>query len=158
MMKPVAAAQRRNRDRADANCIEQTTCEGRVLLLTTEAMDFWLRVDRDSVTRAVYWPAALLLVIIGPHVYNVDIGARLAHGTDILLSPWASEACEVNWSKYPVDFPFQAKRTSACFPPLMLLTLEGITKVLIFTKVGGGLQRDQCWKNVRVIFLLSPAA
>jgi hypothetical protein len=69
-MKPVAAAARRDRDLADANCIERTTCEGRVLLLTTEAMDFWLRVDRDSATHAVYWPAALLPIIIGPFIFN----------------------------------------------------------------------------------------
>ena len=45
---PVAATARRQDGIADANCVESTICEGRVLLLTTEAMDYWLRVDRAS--------------------------------------------------------------------------------------------------------------
>ncbi len=38
--RPVVATARRQDRTADARCIELTTCEGRELLLTTEAMDF----------------------------------------------------------------------------------------------------------------------
>jgi hypothetical protein len=54
-------------------------CEGKGLLITTEAMDYWLRTDRRSATHAVYWPAAVLIIIIGPHISNgAQLRARLA--------------------------------------------------------------------------------
>ena len=97
---PVAATARRQDGIADANCVESTTCEGRVLLLTTEAMDYWLRVDRaSSCTHAFYWPAALWPVVIGPHLYNVVFGVRIAHGTDVALTTWATIAAAIAWPK-----------------------------------------------------------
>jgi hypothetical protein len=78
-LKPVAASARGPDGLANADAVEWTVCEGRGLLITTEAMDFWLRTDRRSATHAVYWPAAVLLIIIGPHISNgAQLRARLA--------------------------------------------------------------------------------
>ena len=55
---------------ADALAVERTTCEGKVLLISTEGMDFWLKVCRKEATHAIFWPGAFLINIIGPHMFN----------------------------------------------------------------------------------------
>jgi hypothetical protein len=101
-MKPVAATVAPERAAvgvADALAVERTTCEDRELLITTEGMDFWLKVCRNEATHALFWPGALMINIIGPHMYNVVIGARLLHGTAATLSTWATVATQMNWTK-----------------------------------------------------------
>ena len=58
----------------------------------------------------------------------VAIGTRLMHGTATQLSGWdLSRLTNPAWSKYHMDFPVDVDHTDCCFPPLLVLTLPGVT-------------------------------
>ena len=72
----------------------------------------------------------------------VAIGTRLMHGTATQLSGWdlsrltSPKTISPAWSKYHMDFPVTMDHTDCCFPPLLVLTLPGITMIPLFPKGG----------------------
>lgn len=67
--QPVAATTSASKV-VEVSSIQRTTCEGRDLLFTVQAMDHLFRVDREHATHAVYWPLVFLNIMIGPYVVN----------------------------------------------------------------------------------------
>ncbi len=45
--------------------------------------------------------------------------------------------------RYTCDHPFKVSVSDACYPPLMVLTLAGVTKAPIFPKGGGRPEQEQ---------------
>jgi len=61
------------------------------------------------------------------------------HGTDAQLSVWElSHLTNPAWAKYHMDHPAVNDNTDYCFPPLILLTLPGVTMIPLNPKQGKG--------------------
>ena len=118
--RPVAAEPNSSTNKVlDARFIQQTVCEDRDLLITTQTMDWWQLCRLDCATHALYWPLALLPIVLGPQIHHsavaraastltylcltlvaVGIGVRLANGTAVDLSSWTTVEYNPDWTKY----------------------------------------------------------
>ncbi len=83
----------------------------------------------------------------------VAIGTRLMHGTANQLSGWdLSRLTNPAWSKYHMDFPVDVDHTDCCFPPLLVLTLPGVTIIPLFPKGGMGFSGTNPKSSITVAY------
>jgi hypothetical protein len=74
----------------------------------------------------------------------VAIGTRLMHGLGTQLTPWQlSRLTNPAWSKLYMDHPMDSTQDDRCFPPVLALTLPGVTKVPLSPKGGKGFSKKR---------------
>jgi hypothetical protein len=66
------------------------------------------------------------------------------HGLDTQLTAWQlSRLTTPAWSKLYMDHPMDSTQDDRCFPPVLVLTLPGVTKVPLSPKGGKGFSKKK---------------